>query len=329
MTINYFFRQFHQHQISIEKLFEVIISEVSKTEKTKKIINPYGFSISGIFKAIKYFKSQSGDVNHITGDIHWAALALPAKNTILTVHDLVGLNTMSGIKKKIYFEFWVKRPLKKLKYITVISEKTKQEIISYLPEVAQKITVIPNCLTSEVSSEEFKPINTKPEVLIVGTRSNKNIPRMFEALKDLDIHLTIIGELTFEQINFLEQNNFSFETHQNIKEEKLLKCYQKADILAFASLYEGFGLPILEAQAQNCVVITSNIAPMKEVSGGAALLVDPENILEIKNSVQKIINDEQLRKQFQYKGKENIKKYLPERVASQYLEIYKQIWNTK
>lgn len=325
MKIHYFFRHYHQHQNSIEKLFNVIIHEVAKREETVKVVNPFEFSLIGMLRSLLFFRSRSGEVNHITGDIHWAAIALPAKNTVLTIHDLVGLQTMTGIKRKLYFELWVKMPLRKLKYITVISDKTKDEIISVLPDVKNKITVIPNCLTTDISQEPHKVLSVKPEVLIVGTRSNKNIDKTLLALKNLQIHLTVVGVLSQEQEEFLLSYEFDFNQCINITNEEIKSLYEKADILLFASLYEGFGLPILEAQAQNCVVITSDISPMKDVAGESAILVNPQNTSEIREAVLRVIEDQELRYDLQLKGKENIKKYVPSEIAKMYIQLYQDI----
>lgn len=330
MKVHYFFRQFHQHQTSIEKLFNIIILAVKKNNiTTKKIENKYGFSIKGIVSTLLFFRKNQGDINHITGDIHWAALALDSKKTVLTIHDLVGLHSLSGLKKKLFFYFWVYLPIKKLKYITVISEKTKNEIIAVIPEAESKIKVIPNALTTDIVPVVLDKKNDIPNILIVGTRSNKNIERTFNALHDLDIFLTIIGPLSVDQKNLLATYKINFSNVSNISDEELNELYDGADILCFPSLYEGFGLPILEAQARNCAVITSDISPMKEVAGESALLVNPESESDIREALLKLINKPEMREELIKKGKENIKKYSVESVAKQYIDLYKKILQQK
>lgn len=330
MKVHYLFRQFHQHQTSIEKLFNIIILAVQKNNiTTKKIESKYNFSLKGIFSALLFFRKNQGEINHITGDIHWAALALDSKKTVLTIHDLVGLQTASGFKKKLFYYFWVYLPIKKLKYITVISEKTKNEITALIPEAESKITVIPNALTIDSVPIILDKGNSVPVILIVGTRSNKNIERTFNALRDLDVYLNIIGPLSLDQKNILEGCNFNYANVSNISDDELNKFYDSADILCFPSLYEGFGLPILEAQARNCAVITSNISPMKEVAFDSALLVNPESESEIREAVIKLLNDPKMKEELIKKGKENIKKYSVESVAKQYIDLYKKILKQK
>jgi glycosyltransferase involved in cell wall biosynthesis len=101
--------------------------------------------------------------------------------------------------------------------------------------------------------------------------------------------------------------------------------YRNADIVSFCSLAEGFGLPIIEAQALGVPVITSNISPMKEVAGEGALLVDPNNPDCIAAGIAEIINNEALRMKIVGTGSENVRRFSPEHVAGQYWKLYMEI----
>lgn len=326
MKVHYFFRE-NIGFLSIEKLFAFLIPVFEKNGITAvKVTNPFPFTLVGVVKAMLYFRKRQGDINHITGDFHWVSLLLDPKKTILTIHDLVGGEQTSGFKKRIYQWFWVKLPCAKLQYITVISEKTKRDILAISPNAASKIRVIPNCLTiAEKHNLEENNIDSGINVLIVGTRYNKNIERTLQALHDLPVHITIIGKLDASQQNIIDSLQLTINNKIDISEEEVLQHYSQSHILCFASLYEGFGLPILEAQAQNCCVITSNISPMKEVAGDAALLVDPYNVSEIRNAVQKLVEDQNLRKSLIKKGKSNIQSYKVEKVVAQYIDLYEKI----
>ncbi|MDQ0593044.1 glycosyltransferase involved in cell wall biosynthesis [Chryseobacterium ginsenosidimutans] len=328
MEIHFFERNPAEGQISIEKLFSVIKKQLNRKSFTyKTFINP--FTLSKFFKTLVYFKKNQGEINHITGDIHWVSLVLDSKKTVLTVHDLSGLYQYKGIKKWLYYLLWIYFPLKKLKYITVISEKTKLEILKLLPSVADKIQVIPNCITIDILPFDLKRYNTTPKILIVGTRSNKNIERVLQASKNLNIELTIVGKLETTQVEILKKNNHHYTNYVNISEDSLKMLYDENDILCFPSLYEGFGLPILEAQARNCVVITSDISPMNDVAGIGALFVDPYNTEEIRNSIIKIISNDDIKKELILKGHKNVKKYSPEIVVKQYIALYQKILAAK
>lgn len=324
MKVNFFNRKLTK-SLSIEKLFSFIIPEIDKLGYQSKIIyNPYDLSIIGLVKSILFFRSNKSTINHITGDIHWLAIFLNPKNTVLTIHDLVGLTQLNGIKRKLFYWFWVYLPIKRLKYITTISQKTKNEIVALLPWAENKITVIENCLTFPIKKFDKIP-NTIPQVLIVGTRVNKNIETTFSAVKDLPVELTIVGELSKKQLQYLKGHNIRFKNKINISELELQQIYFESDILCFPSLYEGFGLPILEAQASQVAVITSNISPTKEVAGKGAILVNPLDKNEIKKSIELLMNDAEFKKSLINSGLENIKNYSPQMIAKKYSELYKKM----
>jgi glycosyltransferase involved in cell wall biosynthesis len=326
MEIHFFERKIVEGQLSIEKLFSVLYRQLEDKKINFKVIkNPY--SLSQFWKSLFFFKNQQGDINHITGDIHWACLFLDKNKTILTIHDLVGLYQYTGIKKWLYYILWVYLPIKKLKYITVISEKTKQEVLKYMPSAEKKIHVISNFVIIPILENTTATCQDKIRVLVVGTRSNKNIERILQALINIDVKITIIGELEESHEHIIKANNMQINSVNNISDDELIEKYYQSDILLFPSLYEGFGLPILEAQAQNCCVITSNISPMKEIAGGAAILVDPFSVEEIRNAVIKLVNSKEERKNLLEKGKENVMTYSPEKISHQYINLYNKILN--
>ncbi|WP_238555014.1 glycosyltransferase [Chryseobacterium sp. P1-3] len=104
-------------------------------------------------------------------------------------------------------------------------------------------------------------------------------------MHNLQVEVFIVGKLEKEYEDLLHSNKIRYKNYFNISDEELKILYQKADVLLFASIYEGFGLPILEAQAQNTLVVTSNILPMNDVAGEGAILVDPNSIDDIKKGL--------------------------------------------
>ncbi len=324
MEIHFFERHPTEGQISIEKLFSVLYRQLEDQHIKFKIIkNP--FPLMQLMKSMWFFKKNQGDINHITGDIHWACLLLDKHKTILSIHDLVGLHQYTGVKRYLYYLLWVYLPVKKLNYITVISDKTKNEILKYIPSAENKIHVISNCITIPILEHDNINLHQKIKLLVVGTRANKNVERILEALIGIEAEIIIVGKLETSHNNFIEQNNLHVNNFNNISDEDLVEKYYQSDILLFPSVYEGFGLPILEAQAQNCCVITSDISPMKEIAGNGALLVDPFSVKEIRDAVTRLINSEENRKELIKNGKENIRKYSPEKISQQYMNLYHQI----
>lgn len=325
MKVHFFERKYVAPSVSIEKLFTVIKLELNALGvETVTFKNPY--ALKKMAQSLWYFNKNQGEINHITGDIHWVALALNPKRSVLTIHDLAGLQYLKGIRKKIYFYLWIYWPIKKLKYITVISEKTKNEIIELLPWAADKLMVIPNCLTMEVPQNFKKEKSALTKFLIVGTRSNKNIEHAIQALKKIQGELTIVGEVSDYQKRLLEEIKIKHIVYSTVEESVLFQLYKEADILLFPSFYEGFGLPILEAQAYQCAVITSDLSPMKEVAGeNGAVLVNPNSIDEIHQAIVKILENDSFRSELVENGWQNVKKYQPKRVALQYLNLYQKI----
>jgi glycosyltransferase involved in cell wall biosynthesis len=102
-------------------------------------------------------------------------------------------------------------------------------------------------------------------------------------------------------------------------------AYEEADIVSFCSTYEGFGLPIIEAQAMYTPVLTSDLDPMKEVSGGAAYLADPFDVESIRKGLLTIVNDDQFREEIVERGRENIQRFLPNKIAAEYERLYDEI----
>lgn len=313
---------------SIEILFCTIRKYMTDLVDVKVFIPSY--ESQGFFKRLVIiFESfiHQGDVNHITGDIHFASFLLNKKKTILTIHDCVSVIHSNGLKRTILKFFWFTLPLKRVQYVTVISEKTKDELLSLVDFPEERIFVIPDCISDQFKYVEKKEFSQeKPRILQIGTKTNKNLIRVCEALKGIPCVLDIVGKLSEEQLDALKKNDIKYENSMNISEEDLINKYINADIVAFVSTYEGFGMPTLEAQTVGRPVLTSNISPMKEVAGvDGACFVDPYDVEDIRNGLKKLIEDESFRIKIINQGLENIKKYDPLHIAGMYSSLYKRV----
>lgn len=330
MKVTFFLRFPNPKFLSIAKLFSVLNAEmINRGIDTKNIyeVDP-NFSFFGFIRTNLYFRKNQNEINHITGAIHWSVFLLKRKNTVLTIHDAGNISELRGIKKYLFKLLWFYLPLKKLKYITVISEKSKKELVELFPWAENKITVIPNCLT--IPYQEFvKPVNSKPVILAYGFYPKKNLYRVLQAIVGIDVKIIIIGSLSSEVMKFLQDNNIDYINYEIATEEELIEAYKISDILCFPSLYEGFGLPILEGQAMKCCVITSDMSPMKEVAGDGAILVNPNSTEEIRKAINDIISDQELRNKLLKLGHQNVIKYFPEIIAEQYINYYKMILDKK
>ena len=306
---------------------EAGLNEIEKVEMpfTSKGI----FSI--LFNLIFLTRFKNG-LFHITGDVHYAILALPKDRTILTIHDLVFLHTYKGLRRSLLKWIFLDLPVRKAKYITTISEKSKQEILDYTNCNPEKILVIPNPVDPIFSTSTPLPSAGLPTmvgkfnpatILFLGTKPNKNLELTIAALFGLDVHLRIIGELSRKQKEMLSKFNINYSSDFSISPEQLASEYSNADIILFPSTYEGFGLPVIEGFQAGKPVITSNISPMKEVAGEGALLAEPTSIASIREAVIKLLNDQTLKIQLVAAGKEKVKQYQPGFIA----EAYQQLWS--
>jgi glycosyltransferase involved in cell wall biosynthesis len=313
---------------SLEILFNQIRANLPKDiESITEIAKYYS---EGFFKRLYITLAvifKQGDVNHVTGDITFVTYFLRNKKTILTILDLGLMNHPNPILRKILQIFWVQIPVMRAGYITTISAATKTELLKFVNVDEQKVRVmhIPVADLMEYTPKAFNA--NKPTILQIGTKENKNLIRLAQALNGISCKLSIVGVLTDHQITTLEENLIEYSNVVNISNEALKQQYIDADLLAFVSTYEGFGMPIVEAQIVGRPVITSNLLSMPEVAGGAALLIDPYNIAEIKQGLLKIISDEIYRNALVEKGRENAIRFSVDTITAQYAELYSIVKN--
>jgi glycosyltransferase involved in cell wall biosynthesis len=331
MKINFFFRKsFENGNFSIERVFSDVADGIQDRFQVENVVVP--FYTKGLFNRllnICWAPFFQGDINHITGDIHYIAILLRKKCTIVTIPDCAILRRSKGLKKFIYFLFWYLIPFYRASFVTTISEFSKSEIISYLKCNPNKIRVI-YCPVSRIFKSSIRQFRIKnPVILIVGTAENKNIKRCIQALVGINCELRIVGSMTKEQESFLNSSSIIYSTISNIDNLMMYKQYVECDLLLFASTYEGFGLPIIEAQSVGRPVVTSNFGSMEEVAGDSACLVDPYDINSIRAGILRVINDVEYRLKLVRLGLDNIKKYSIEIISNDYVSLYDEILDTK
>lgn len=313
--------------VSIEKVFEQISENISREKFDYEFLKvKYGNNLTGILKNLLFFRRPKADIYHITGHIHYMALVLPTKNTVLTIHDVGFLHLRKGLRRYIIKKLFLDLPVHKLKYITAISETTKKEIVAQTNCPPEKIRVIENPLRKQFLSSENKIFNKEnPVILQVGTLPNKNVKNLIRALSGIRCRLRLIGLLDADLIDELKAHKISYESTYELDDDAMKDEYVKADMVSFCSTYEGFGLPIIEAQAMQTPVITSNLSPMKEVAGKGACLADPYNTKEIRNGILKIIESEDYRQKIISRGMENVVRFEPRMISDLYEKLYLEI----
>jgi len=311
---------------SVEFIFEDVRKRLKDKIDATVVISRY--ESSGLFKrlaaCIEAFRKQ-GQVNHITGDVNYLSLFLEKQKTINTILDCVHLNNAAGLKYKILKLFWLSIPEKRSRFLTAISESTKNEILRHHSCDPEKIIVIPVAISPAFKKKEKQFNKACPRILQVGTAPNKNIPNLIEAIRGLSCILHIVGKRNSLYEELLRKNQIQFDYESNLTNEEIIDRYEQADIISLVSTYEGFGMPILEAQAVGRPVITSNLYSMPEVAGDSAVIVDPHDISAIRRGFDKIIHDDAFREDRIVKGFENIKRFNPDFIADQYYNLYKKI----
>jgi glycosyltransferase involved in cell wall biosynthesis len=326
--ITYYNRDKRPGNFSIEELFSTIKMHLPKEISYKDFFLDTNRSrVMNIFYAGKY----SSDVNHITGDINYIALGLKPHNTVLTIHDFGYFENPvhHPFTKFIYKLFWLTLPLRRVDYITTVSFFSKNKILQYFPFLEKKIRVIYNPV-----DEKFLPIpkvinKEKPTILAIGTGDHKNFHRLIAAVRNIPCKICFIGKLNELLLQQLKEQGTEYENYFNISREEVIEKYITSDILFFASLYEGFGMPIIEANAVGRPVITSNCASMPETAGEAALIVDPYSVQDIREAILVLVKDDLKREELILKGFENCKRFAIGKIVNDYISLYKEIAHKK
>ncbi|MBI4232412.1 glycosyltransferase family 4 protein [Candidatus Peregrinibacteria bacterium] len=246
---------------------------------------------------------------------------------------------------RLYLHLFVYLAQKKADKIIVISESTKKDLIEYYKVNPQKIDV-----TYLAASSEFKPISDREKLEEVKAKYNlpdkfilfigllnprKNVRRLILAFQKImdkapSYHVVIVGKKgwLFDEI-FKEVNDQKLEKRViftgYVQQEDLPVFYNLASVFAFPSLYEGFGIPILEAMSCGCPVLTSNVSSMPEVAGNAGLLVNPTSVEEIAAGILKLLLDDALRKDFIQKGFVQVRRFSWKKCAHDTLDVYRSV----
>ena len=314
---------------SIETYFQLIQKELPQEFEVINKFMPY--ESCGLFKRLAntlFCMVNQGDVNHITGDIHYVVAFLKKRKTILTIHDCGMLHQTSGIKHKILKFFWFTMPVRKVQYITVNSKATRDDVCQRVVCNKSKIEVIYICISPDFqpAPQEFNA--QSPRILHIGTAQNKNLHRLIPALKGIPCTLVIIGKIDQSLKDLIAQNEILLELFdRRLTDQEIQTEYQKADIVSLVSTLEGFGMPIVEANAVGRVCIAGNNSSMSEIAHDAAHLVDSFSIEAIHQGIQKLIQDAPYREQLILNGYRNADRFIAASLAQQYAAIYRLIVN--
>ena len=325
ISVTYFYREPRKTGVSIEGIFKLVKECLKGQVEISEFYCDAGLSR---FKNTQNAGKFAGQINHITGDVNFLAFALRGKKNILTIHDLGHYDTLKKrnyIHYLIYKNLWYTFPLKYMDVVTVVSDFTKSKLIEYFHFPEHKIRVIKDPVKPIFQFVKKEQLNTPPRILMMGTGVHKNLNGLIEAANCTNFHLDIIGWPSDEESVKLNRYGISHTIYHRISEQEVNERYIACDVMYNASFYEGFGMPIIEAQAVGRPVVTSNLGAMKEVAGTSALLVDPHKPEEIRAAINSLLTDRMLYEKMVALGRENIIPYKYDVIAEQYLNVYKEL----
>ncbi len=260
--------------------------------------------------------------------------------TVTTIHDLSFLRWPESAHPKVLKAQkrrlkWVK---KEADHIVAVSKATKKEIIDLLDIPENKVTVIYEGLPEDVKefpSYELRVASLKEKynigdkyIMAMGSQApRKNIKRLIKSYE------LLVKNYKFEKFNLViagkyktrEQLPSGVITTGFLNREELLHIFSQALALIYPSIYEGFGIPILEAFALDVPVVTSNCSSMVEIADNAALLVEPKSVKSITAGIRKVLIDQKKRKELISKGRQRLKDFSWRKTAQQTLEVYNQV----
>lgn len=295
---------------------------------------------------------------------HYAPRWSPIPTVVLILDVAYKLYPELFLKKDLYkLEKWTRYSVDNASAVLTISNSAKNDIIKYYNISEEKVHIIYPGIKSEIRNslqnagqakfetnlknkmQSSKQIQEKYNIaskyiLFVGTlQPRKNIERLIEAYsrivtksnaKDANVQLVIIGKKGWQYESILAapekfgvQNSVKFLDF--VGDEDLPTFYENAEFFVLPSLYEGFGLPVLEAMKYGCPVLTSNISSMPEAGGDAALYCDPTDVADIAKQMEKVLTDTALRSRLSKKGLEQIKKFSWEKAAKETLEVLQEV----
>lgn len=283
-------------------------------------------------------------------------LTLPHKNkisTVVTVHDLIPLKFPQhfpvGIKGKVKWHVQ-KNALKGMDAIVTDSLSSKTDIHKLATIDNNKICVVYLALSDEfrqitidkAAKDELKKKYKLPDqfIIYVGDVTwNKNLPRIVQAVREVNIPLVMVGKTLLDPVvdSFHPWNKDLVEITRQIQNDPLfirlgyvpiqdlVGLYNSATVCVCASLYEGFGFPLLEAMTCGCPVVSSEAGSQKEIAEGATLQIDPENVDSIVKGLKKVIESEQLQKELSKKGRNRARFFTMKKFIQQTVEVYEAV----
>lgn len=327
-----------------------------------KIVGPRRFWTALGLSLEFFFKKPRLDV--FFSPTHYLPPFVPYPS-VISVLDLSYIHFPYLFKKSdlLQLKLWTAYSIKKAERVLTISQASKDDIIKVYGVPNERVVVTYPGIKNvsdikpfglELRVERYKALSMEKirekygikgdYILFVGTfQPRKNIVRLIEAFSRVkidsslraqnDITLVIVGKKGWMYKEILEApKKYGVEKHvrflEFVPDEDLAVLYQNARCFVLPSLYEGFGLPILEAMSNGCPVITSNVSSLPEAGGDAALYVNPTDVNDIASKISMLLKDERLREELVKKGYQQVKKFSWEKTARETLKVLEEIGRT-
>lgn len=294
-----------------------------------------GFLWSQLFLPFHLYLHK--DIDIFFSPAHYAPRWCPTP-TVVVIHDLSYFYYPEEFLKKDLYQLknWTQYSVKKAQKIIAVSKTTKKDIIKFYHIPEKNIEVVYNGYQSNISNQQSTISNFKPYILYIGTlQPRKHLITLIEAFhlllkKKPEYNLIIAGkkgwlyEEIFARVKSLHlQNKIIFPGY--VSDEEKAALYTNASLFVLPSLYEGFGIPLLEAMSYGCPVISSFASSLPEIGGDACLYFDPTNPQELVDDMIALIDDSSLRRDLIQKGKKRVQLFSWEKCGEETLEIIKRL----
>ncbi len=345
ISVRYTENEYLKHAQGIEHTTpKNFFTPYSKLKKIFRILVDFFDTKSNLAYSKKLLQEQDFDLFHPTYYSPYFLKLLQDKPFVVTVHDMI------HEKYPQYFRFdfgRIARNKKKLitaaTKIIAVSENTKRDICNFYAIPPEKIHVIyhGNSLISDSNTSFATDTLPQTYILFVGARNGyKNFAFFIESVSEIlrtnkEMNVVVAGGHLASHFSKREMKLFKMLGIQNqvhsysVNDTQLAFLYAHAQCFVFPTLYEGFGIPILEAFSCECPVVASSTSSLPEVGGDAALYFDPTDTKDLIEKITWVLSDEKKREEMREKGKEQLKKFSWEKTASMTQDVYHEALETK